>query len=674
LWTGISTEADDREEDEVVPYQVVDSTHLKLYPTLVHGAHNVFAVGGACQYGVEQHAQTHVQGGETIYPILFSIDATHVAYAGGPTGPVLGVPGAHNFENASCTVSSVQKTGTTATITVTGCSGIVGNLNGQTATISGIVVDPSFNGTFSLTQGAAGAWTYTTTSGTVALTSTSGSLMAGDITANVYPVTEVLAPQNPAAPTTPGYYLTTPYYFPTASAQVARSFPYYSLEQGSSVSVIPNEDAFFGGFGANITIGGGAARNDAVTGATQKALNIQNALSPYGAYQGYGGTYNPPDEAIEIQGLWKRGLHFDTGDNIGMFFEKGNLPQGATNWFFCPFGSTGGDGICVNSSTDLSSSTMSFKSHSFAFDDFTGGTTTFTITPFTHTALFPLGNTASSSALLLTGNPLTGGTGTTNFPLSYFNQGAAVSTFNTAGTELGFNAPSGFTGNFLDFHLNGGASIAKLDSAGNLTVTSCTGCGGGGGSGTVSGQAVGVIPLGTSATVIGSQSHLDDGITTSGTITSSEPIAITGSTHGLTIPAGTAVAGAAGKVIYTSDATSGFAEVNENNTGLSRVCTAANGVCGSGGIANATFTVGTTAIGANSCSSSSTVPMTGVATTSVFMISPNADVSGTTGWGSTGGLVIDAWPTANTLNYKVCNQTSSSITPSASVTFNVGAR
>jgi hypothetical protein len=57
------------------------------------------------------------------------------------------------------------------------------------------------------------------------------------------------------------------------------------------------------------------------------------------------------------------------------------------------------------------------------------------------------------------------------------------------------------------------------------------------------------------------------------------PITVSGSTHGMTIPAGTAVPGAAGSVVYASDATSGYAEVNENNAGLSRICTAGNGVC-----------------------------------------------------------------------------------------------
>jgi hypothetical protein len=97
-------------------------------------------------------------------------------------------------------------------------------------------------------------------------------------------------------------------------------------------------------------------------------------------------------------------------------------------------------------------------------------------------------------------------------------------------------------------------------------------------------------------------------------------------------------------------------------------------VNGGAAIANATTTVGVTAIAANTCATAVTVTMTGVATTSTFAFSPNADISGVTGWGSTGGLTVDAWPTANTLNYKVCNQTNASITPSASVTFNVSAR
>jgi hypothetical protein len=84
---------------------------------------------------------------------------------------------------------------------------------------------------------------------------------------------------------------------------------------------------------------------------------------------------------------------------------------------------------------------------------------------------------ASTSAETLTGAPYTAGTATTNYPLEYLNDGTAPTTWSTAGTEFGVNAPSGFTGNFFDFHVNGGASVASLSYTGALTVASCTGCG-----------------------------------------------------------------------------------------------------------------------------------------------------------------------------------------------------
>jgi hypothetical protein len=92
------------------------------------------------------------------------------------------------------------------------------------------------------------------------------------------------------------------------------------------------------------------------------------------------------------------------------------------------------------------------------------------------------------------------------------------------------------------------------------------------------------------------------------------------------------------------------------------------------GIQNTTTTNPTTAVGGNSCSASATtVTMTGVTSTMIPLFGAPSDISASTGWGSSGGLVIVAWFTANTLNYKICNQTAASITPAA-VTWNVGAR
>lgn len=93
----------------------------------------------------------------------------------------------------------------------------------------------------------------------------------------------------------------------------------------------------------------------------------------------------------------------------------------------------------------------------------------------------------------------------------------------------------------------------------------------------------------------------------------------------------------------------------------------------SSGIANVQIVLPTTAIAANTCTSAITTTMTGVTTTSTFTSAFATDASGVTGYGSSAGLNIVMWPTANTNNLKVCNSTASSITPGA-MTLNVGAR
>lgn len=62
---------------------------------------------------------------------------------------------------------------------------------------------------------------------------------------------------------------------------------------------------------------------------------------------------------------------------------------------------------------------------------------------------------ASTPPLKLNGTWFTGGTGTTTKPQLLIEPTGTTSTsWNTAGTGLGINAPSGFTGNLLDFKYN----------------------------------------------------------------------------------------------------------------------------------------------------------------------------------------------------------------------------
>jgi hypothetical protein len=91
-------------------------------------------------------------------------------------------------------------------------------------------------------------------------------------------------------------------------------------------------------------------------------------------------------------------------------------------------------------------------------------------------------------------------------------------------------------------------------------------------------------------------------------------------------------------------------------------------------VSNTTFTTSTASVAGNTCNATVQVAMTGVTTSMAFIITPTADTSGAIGWGTVGGLILDTWPTAGFLNYKICNQTNASITTPGAVTFNVGAR
>lgn len=84
-------------------------------------------------------------------------------------------------------------------------------------------------------------------------------------------------------------------------------------------------------------------------------------------------------------------------------------------------------------------------------------------------------------------------------------------------------------------------------------------------------------------------------------------------------------------------------------------------------VANGTSAMGTGAISSGACASVVTTTATGTATTDNIMADFNADPTSTTGYSpsSSGMLTIIKYPTANNVNFKVCNNTGSSITPGA---------
>lgn len=95
-------------------------------------------------------------------------------------------------------------------------------------------------------------------------------------------------------------------------------------------------------------------------------------------------------------------------------------------------------------------------------------------------------------------------------------------------------------------------------------------------------------------------------------------------------------------------------------------------VLGGGGtvtytIASGTSALGTGAIGSGACATAVTTTATGTATTDAFEWEFNADPTAVTGYSPTanGMLTIIAFPASGSVNFKVCNNTASSITPGA---------
>lgn len=89
---------------------------------------------------------------------------------------------------------------------------------------------------------------------------------------------------------------------------------------------------------------------------------------------------------------------------------------------------------------------------------------------------------------------------------------------------------------------------------------------------------------------------------------------------------------------------------------------------------NNTAALGTSEIASEACATVVTVAATGVATTDVISWGFNGDVTAVTGYApvTTGALSIYAYPTANNVNFKVCNPTAAPITPGAvTLNFNV---
>ena len=194
-----------------------------------------------------------------------------------------------------------------------------------------------------------------------------------------------------------------------------------------------------------------------------------------------------------------------------------------------------------------------------------------------------------------------------------------------------------------------------------------TGGGGGiGGSGTTN-----TIPKFTANTTIGNSSVTDNAtqVTTTepfqalSVATGSTPPALTVGTGGaFALGEGTAATAIASADVCYGDSTAHAIKCSWNNGTFFNLPQV---------IANGTAAMGTVAIASGACAAAVTVGATGVATTDVISATFNADPTAVTGYipSANGMLTIIPYPTANNVNFKVCNNTNASVTPGA-VTLN----
>jgi phage baseplate assembly protein gpV len=119
----------------------------------------------------------------------------------------------------------------------------------------------------------------------------------------------------------------------------------------------------------------------------------------------------------------------------------------------------------------------------------------------------PSASDTDGSPIRILTHPWTTGNGNQNHPLLLFGPhgGNIWAASPNGGTYIGINAVASFPGNFLDFHVSGGASVFKVSSAGALTSTS-----------TITGTGFNVTGIGGRYSFEGSQ--YIDGTTLSGGI------------------------------------------------------------------------------------------------------------------------------------------------------------
>jgi hypothetical protein len=349
---------------EVAPYTVVDATHLQMTLNKPHQILATIAIGGLCGYGLEQTVDT-ANGIRQLFPVVGTISATSLYYAGANT-PVVGIMNqTSGYLNLSAAIASATRAGNL--VTVTTAANLAADVNGLTVTIAG-VADSSYNGSFAVATTGANSFTYAQTGANSSSSGGTASVLTGGFA--FYPMAEVLSVFDPAARSVDGQMTLAPNNVAWAANDPVEEPHFYQEVVSPDTEYVGQSEPR-----PTVTVRAGLQYQQN-NGPGLIGWSIANA-APAANYLGYGGTHRLPDGAYEATGIWQRTMNLAAGEQAA-FAIHCNL-HGCGNWnsgynLFELDSSTGTDTVAYSPTASSLSLNLRGTPYSFTPQALTAGT------------------------------------------------------------------------------------------------------------------------------------------------------------------------------------------------------------------------------------------------------------------------------------------------------------
>ncbi len=349
---------------EMAPYTVVDATHLQMTFNKPHQRMASLAFGGLCGYGLEQTVDT-ANGIRQLFPVLGTISATSLYYAGGSTAIVGTMNQTSGFLNVSATIASATRAGGLVTAVVAG--NLAANIDGLSVTIAG-VADSTYNGVYVVTTTGTNTFMYAQSGVNSTSSGGTASILTGGFT--FYPMAEVLSVFDETTKSVDGQMTLAPNDVMWAASDPVEEPHFYqeyvTADMEALGQTVPRP---------SVTMRAGLQYQQN-NGPGLVGWSIENA-APTTNYLGHGGTHAVPDGAYEATGVWRRTMNLVAGEQAA-FAIHCNL-HGCGSWnsgynLFELDSSVGADAVGYSPTSSSLSMTMRGTPYSFTPQAFTAGT------------------------------------------------------------------------------------------------------------------------------------------------------------------------------------------------------------------------------------------------------------------------------------------------------------